>query len=136
MKLKNLMIVLVALFSTSQIFAVNTVKNLTTSPSSAGIEINQVMSHPLSKAEMTKIAKAEKLQVKAQKKAAFFAKLAKKIDFKDPVEKWLWFGIFGWGASILLYILAYAVPFLWILGALAGLFGTVCIVIWLIKKFG
>ncbi len=63
----------------------------------------------------------------------------KAIDLQDPVEKWLWFAIFGWGAAILLSIILAAAPWsFWTLGwiiPLAGLFGTISFIIWLIKKF-
>ena len=63
------------------------------------------------------------------------------IDFQDPVNKWMWFWIFGWGAGLLLSILGAATLFsgggiLWILSYLCWLFGTVSLVIWLVKKFG
>jgi hypothetical protein len=73
-----------------------------------------------------------KKEFKAEKRMAKFEKLFKKaIDLKDPVNKWMWFWIFGWGASIVLL----ALPGVWILSSLAGLFGTVSLVIWLVKKF-
>lgn len=52
------------------------------------------------------------------------------IDFKDPVEKWFWFWIFGWGLGLIVLFL----PVLWILSSLLFLFGTISLIIWLVKK--
>jgi hypothetical protein len=71
-----------------------------------------------------------------------FAKAGGGIDLQDPVEKWMWFWIFGWGAGLVLSILASAVTFgtgfsiFWGLASLLWLAGSVCLVIWLLKKFG
>ena len=51
------------------------------------------------------------------------------IDFSDPVEQWLWFGVFGLGIAIAFAILE--------LGFLSGLFALAaiaCLVIWIIKR--
>lgn len=56
-------------------------------------------------------------------------KYGNQIDFSDPVEQWLWFGVFGLGIAIALAILS--------LGFLSGLFALaaiVCLVIWIIKR--
>lgn len=76
-----------------------------------------------------------KKEFKVQKRMAKFEKLFKKagIDFSDPVDKWMWFWIFGWGAGLVLYLLLPNT--LWALSSLAWLFGTVSLVIWLVKKF-
>lgn len=92
------------------------------------------------------------LELRKQKKSAKIAKKVKKIqskisskgvDFKDPVNKWKWFWLFGWGAFIVLIILAGVVGTASFsgfevifnsLGLLSFLFGTASLVIWLIKK--
>ena len=72
-------------------------------------------------AEATEMDKATKKELKRQARlekriAKFEKKLAKKgmtmedVDFSDPVQKWLWFALFGWGAGVVLCILGY-VPF-------------------------
>lgn len=74
------------------------------------------------------------------------------VDFKDPVKKWLWYGLTGWVAAVALYIVSAVVGvgsvtagtgaglglagILGLIGGLVGLAGTVCFVIWLVKKFG
>lgn len=50
------------------------------------------------------------------------------VDFNDPVDKWLWFGVFGLGIAI---VLSFFTPF-----GLAGLIAflaIVCLVIWVVK---
>ncbi len=100
-----------------------------------------VSHHELSKKELRKQKRMEKRLKKMQKKG---------IDFSDPIDKWLWFAILGWGASLVLYIVARALlgatfytgagfglySILSLLAFLLGLFSAVSLVIWLIKKFG
>ena len=143
MKSKILAFVLMIAVITQSGYAVNTIKNLL--PGN-GVEqqINTVKSNTLSKAEAKSIQKAERKEFRTQKRIAmvqrFMAKkMAKKaIDFQDPVNKWLWFGIFGWGAGLLLWIIAGSVLSggIGLLASLCWLFGTVAFVIWLVKKFG
>jgi hypothetical protein len=131
-------------------FSINKIEN-TLPGHGIALPVNAVAAHPLTKAEAKSIQKAEKKQVRTQKRIALVQKylaknMAKKaVDFKDPVNKWLWFGVFGWGAGLVLWIIAAAVVtgggflgggFLGLLASLAWLFGTVAFVIWLVKKFG
>ncbi|MEP7268859.1 MAG: hypothetical protein ABI844_14625 [Saprospiraceae bacterium] len=146
MKLKFLSIILISVLAIQSSFAVNSVgKSLPTN----GIErqISMVESKTLSKAEARSIAKEERKQAKVQKRVAMVQKMMTKnmankaVDFHDPVNKWLWFAVFGWGASIVLWILAAALitggyGIIGLLASLAALFGTVAFVIWLVKKFG
>lgn len=86
---------------------------------------------------------AEKLAGKFQKRIQKFERLFGKssgdagIDFKDPVQKWLWFALLGWLAGALIYSFGYfvAAPF-WYLGYLCWLAGTACFVVWILKKTG
>ncbi len=142
--------ILAAIFSfallSQSTYAINTVKNLVPGNGTEQ-QINTLTSRTLTKSEAKAIAKAEKQQAKAQKRAAMMQKMMAKnyakngVDFKDPVNKWLWFAVFGWGAGIVLSLLASATVtggfgFFWLLATLAYLFGTVSFVLWLIKKFG
>jgi Flp pilus assembly protein TadB len=65
----------------------------------------------------------------------------------DPVDKWFWFWIIGWAGGLVLYIIAVAVgigtlfsggfgfaAILALLAYLAWLFGSVSLVVWLIKS--
>jgi hypothetical protein len=54
---------------------------------------------------------------------------ASQIDFDDPVDKWLWYGLFGLGIAVVLSIFT---PF-GLVGLVAFL-AIVCLVIWVIKR--
>lgn len=150
MKIRNLVVTVLAALFVHAGFAINTVNN-TVAGSGVALPIELATGHGMTRTEAKAIQKAEKKQVRTQKRIAMVQKylaknMAKKaIDFKDPVNKWLWFGVFGWGAGLVLWILAAAVTtgggflgggFLGLLASLAWLFGTVAFVIWLVKKFG
>ena len=86
--------------------------------------------------------KAFQMQKREAKATHLFAKRG--IDLQDPVNKWMWYWIFGWGAGIVLSILATATistgsvgsfGVLWLLASLCWLFGTVSLIVWLVKKF-
>jgi len=97
--------------------------------------------------EGKKIKKIEKQLGKLESKIK--KKLSKKalkedhadVDFEDDVDKWMWFWIFGWGLGIVLPVLASVLSLglvstlIGLVGALAATFGTVSLVIWLVKKF-
>lgn len=51
------------------------------------------------------------------------------IDFKDPVNKWMWFWIFGWGIGLIFLF----IPGIWIISWLFFLFGTISLIVWIIK---
>ena len=56
----------------------------------------------------------------------------------DPIDKYFWYAVIGWGAAIVFAIINSAINILGIFTLLASLFalaGTVALVIWLIKKF-
>lgn len=93
------------------------------------------------------LRKQNRMQKRMERLQRFMEKRG--VDFSDPVDKWMWFWIFGWGAGLLLTILAPilfvstgsltglgAAGIIWLLASLAYLFGTVSLVIWLVKKFG
>jgi Flp pilus assembly protein TadB len=87
---------------------------------------------------MSKIEKRmEKKIAKFQKRLAKKMADGQKVDFKTEPDKWMWFWLFGWGAGFLLYSFGWfvAAPF-WYLGYLCMLAGTVCLIIWLLKKSG
>lgn len=85
-------------------------------------------------ADAMKDTRMVKKLTKIQKR--FFGK-GQKVDFQDPVEKWKWFWIFGWAAGLVLYSIGWVgVSPLWYLGYLCWVAGTVCLIIWLLKKTG
>ncbi len=86
------------------------------------------------KKELKKQKKLNKFQKRLDKINAKRVKKGKKaieIDFSDPTEKWLWFGLVLLAAAIILGVL----PIVWALAGLVGLAGFVCLLIWAVKKF-
>lgn len=85
------------------------------------------------------VVSAEKHRLTTVKAARLmFGKKASGVDFNDPVDKWLWFWIFAWGIALVLQVLAWGISG-WGVGWLSYLFwvaGTVCAVVWILKKFG
>ncbi len=117
----SLLVIIALLFAAQPASAVVTVQN------------GETMTGVISKKELKKQERLEKVMTKVQKK---MDKMEKKgVDFSDPVNKWLWFAIFAWVAAIALYILGIFVPFVSWLGYLVGLAGSVFFIIWLLKVF-
>jgi ABC-type multidrug transport system fused ATPase/permease subunit len=114
-------------------------------PSYAMIETHNAQST----ATIEKQTKDLKKEFKAQKRMAKLEKLFNRagVDFKDPVNKWMWFWIFGWAAALVLAIIGVAIvagtvgtgfgigSIIALIGWLAGLFGTISLIIWIVKKF-
>ncbi len=86
--------------------------------------------------EKRKIKRNEKIKAFLLKANKVITKAAKAmdVDLDDPVMKWLWYGIFAFGAAVILWILGGLLfgPLVW-LGSLASLLSSVCLVIWLLK---
>lgn len=82
----------------------------------------------LSKKDAKKQARLEKRIAKIEKKSA-----AQDIDFRDNTEKWMWFWISGWVLAALLRLIGGLG--LTILAGALGLFGTISLIIWLVKVF-
>ncbi|MBR9920640.1 MAG: hypothetical protein GYB31_07350 [Bacteroidetes bacterium] len=102
----------------------------------------------LTKKQERKLAKMEKRMAKMEQRLAKDGKTMQDVDFNDPVKKWMWFWIFGWAAGIVIYIIGIAAitgsaftggfgiwAILSILGYLCWLFGSISLIIWLIKMF-
>ena len=116
------------------------------------ISLEDAASHnALTKEQFKQAKKLEKKQKRTERRMAKLQKFMKSKKgqkmlggLDDPVDKWFWFWIFGWGAAIVLAVL---VPLLFLSGglggaalltlliSLVGLFGTVSLIIWLVKKF-
>jgi len=153
MKLRyNLLFTLALLFGFN---ASQAVVGTTTPTDKDGFSVENVLENmfpadaDLTAKQLKKKAKMEKRLNKFQtRRDKINAKRIKKgkaeIDFSDPVKKWMWFWILGWGLAIILGIL---IPIIFLSGGfggafllsaligLLGLFGTVSLVIWLIKMF-
>ena len=101
----------------------------------------------LTSQELKVLKKEEKKQIRMERRMArvekfMSSKLGQKLlgGLDDPVDKWFWFWIIGWGAGIVLLIIAAAslgtgFGVLGVLSTLAWLFGSVSLIIWLVKKF-
>jgi len=100
----------------------------------------------LSKKELKKHNKINKKLAKLEKKIEKRKKKGKSIDFSDPVKKWMWFWILGWAVGLILIIVGVAVAagtlsagglgaggIIAMIGGLAMTFGTVSLIVWLIK---
>ena len=74
--------------------------------------------------------KAEKRMNRLTKRLERFAeKRGMDIDFDDPTDRWLWFGIFGLAIAIVFAILGIGV-----LSGLCAFAALVCLVIWIVKR--
>jgi hypothetical protein len=142
MKMKTVLLMLVGLFC----FATTQPVMAITSSTATTTEMIANQSKELKK-EFTTQKKLNKIE-------RFFAK--KGIDLQDPIKKWLWYWVLGWGAALVLFIIATVVAaaavstsattvstggfgaagVLWLLGSLASLFGTISLIVWFIKKNG
>ena len=129
------------LFITTNAFSVHRVNpNPTNEDTNTEIEINDKKSAKEANKLKAKEAKLTKKMAKVEKKMA-----EKGIDLDDPVNKWMWFWILGWGAGLVLLIIGGIVGFgggfglaavFGLLSGLAWLFGTVSLIVWIVNKFG
>jgi hypothetical protein len=90
----------------------------------------------ISSSEQLYESKALKKAGKVAKKLGF-AKGKDKVDFKSDPDRWMWFWIFGWGAGLVLWIIGWSI--LWpisYLGSLCWAAGSICAIIFLLKKTG
>ena len=98
--------------------------------------------------EMKFLQKEEKKQAKMERRIArvekfMNSKMGQRLlgGLDDPVDKWFWYWIIGWGAAIVFSILAAAIltttsfGIFGVLSLLFGLFGTISLVVWLVQKF-
>lgn len=84
--------------------------------------------------ERTSAQPDRRLEKRLEKKATrLLKKLSRRaaIDLNDPVEKWMWFWLLAWGGGLVLSVLGLG----W-LGWLLFVGGTVCLVIWLVRRSG
>ena len=104
-----------------------------------------------------KLLKAEKKQYRMEKRAAWVMKVLERKMAKskkdiggidDPVDKWFWYWLLGWGGALVISILFWTLAgtgagfysgtwlIFGLLSTLLWIGGTVCLIIWLINKFG
>ena len=103
-----------------------------------------------------KLLKAEKKEYRMEKKTAWVMKILERKMAKskkdiggldDPVDKWFWYWLFGWGGALVLSILFWSLAgsgagfysgtwlIFGLLSTLRWIGGTVALIIWLINKF-
>jgi len=79
------------------------------------------------------IKKLDKFEKKLEKRKAKLESKGKNagIDLEDPVEKWMWFWIFGWGAALAISFFDIFINFglLTFLGAALWVFGLVALIL-------
>ncbi len=139
-KLCTLLTLVLCLVFTQSALAVN-------APVNADVK-TEVVDKEMSKKESRELKKQERKAERLQKRIAKFEKKMEKrrARGKDDASKWMKFWLLGWGAAIVLPIIAVAVigtsgggfglaGVLLLVGALAGTFGTISLIIWLVKKF-
>jgi hypothetical protein len=90
----------------------------------------------ISSSEQLYESKALKRAGKVAKKLGF-AKGKDKVDFQSDPDRWLWFWLFGWGLALIISILSvFTFGPLWYLSSLLWAAGSVCAIIFLLKKTG
>jgi hypothetical protein len=96
-------------------------------------EISTNSTPVLAKKEHRKIVRLEKRLAKMQRKL----EKASGVDFKDSVNKFMWFWILGWSLGLTLSILGAFVfgPLGWLAYA-CWTAGSVCLIIWILKTLG
>ncbi len=115
---------------------------ITTPTNSADVK-TEVVEKEMTKKEVRQLKKQER---KAERLKKRIAKFEKKMERRgsDDSKKWMWFWILGWGAALVLPIIALAIGtsggfgiagVLLLLAGLAGTFGTISLIVWLVKKF-
>lgn len=55
-------------------------------------------------------------------------KAGTQVDFNDPVDRWLWFGVFGLGIAIFFSFIQVG------LGGIVAFLAIICLVIWIVKR--
>lgn len=148
MKLKSLLFLLALAFMMPSISiaapAINTEDRTTGLVTMDELAVEKV----LTAQEMKFLQKEEKKQAKLERRIArvekfMNSKMGQRLlgGLDDPVDKWFWYWIIGWGAAIVFSILAAAIltttsfGIFGVLSLLFGLFGTISLVVWLVQKF-
>jgi hypothetical protein len=134
MHLKSILLILCTVFVVQGAFAVNsapTVKGKGEPVSITDVKVDK------------QVLKMEKKAIKHQKKLQRRAKVFNMIasspiaakalgGLNDPVDKFFWYWVIGWGASIVLG----AIPGGWLVAWIPFLAGAAFGILWIIKKYG
>ena len=148
MKLKSLLFLVSLALLLPSLSRATTPVNTEDNPAGLITMEEMVVDKVLTAQELKTLAKEEKKQVRMERRIErvekfMQSKMGQKLlgGLDDPVDKWFWFWIIGWGAGIVLTIIASAAlasgtfGVLWLLAYLAWLAGSVSLIIWLVKKF-
>lgn len=148
MKFQALLLPVALVFLSPVMYAASPVLN--TEDNVAGIvTMNEMIPDKAPSAQELKVLRKEekkmvRMERRMQRVEKFMnSKLGQKLlgGLNDPVDKWFWFWIIGWGAGIVLSILAAATVTgggfgaLWLLASLAWLAGSIALIVWLVQKF-
>lgn len=106
----------------------------------------EVVEKEMTKKESRELKKKTRKMERLQKRIAKFEKKMAKRQARgsDDTKKWMKFWLLGWGLGIVLPIIGVVIGtgggfgiagVLILLGSLAWLFGTISLIIWLVKKF-
>lgn len=165
MKMKSLLLVFVLGLLTTAMYAdTKTNVNSEDHPDGAIAMEDAYSSKALTKKELRlqkkndkKLLKAEKKQYRMEKRSAWVMKILERKMAKskkdiggidDPVDKWFWYWLLGWGGALVISILFWSLAgsgagfysgtwlIFGLLSTLLWIGGTVALIIWLINKFG
>lgn len=145
MKLKGILLsfslVLIS-FSLSAVNKSNSAAVMADGKNAQLVEVATTNSQAMTMSAIKEIKKEQRMEQRIERIQKKLEKYG--VDFSDPVNKWMWYWIFAWGAAIVVSILAWGIlsstvsgfGILGLLSSLLWLAGTVSLVIWLVKKFG
>jgi hypothetical protein len=124
----GIILALTLIFSYSTVGATNAV-----SAAESRMELVKKIQDQNGDAVLDKVANTKMMKI-AKKASKLFGKrfADEKVDFQTEPDRWMWFWIFGWVIGFVLFF----VPFIFYLGWLFWTAGTVCLVIWILKKTG
>ena len=148
MKQVQLLSLLVMLLFCQTSFAVKSGKVVTPTNETTETTVSEATINDMLVVKETDSPKVAKKKAKMQKRLEKLNKKMEKWEAKgqkgDDEQKWMRFWLIGWGLGLILTILAPIVgvggglgagAILLTLGGIAWLFGTISLIIWIIKKF-
>lgn len=148
MKLKTLLLLMAfAAFTPAVSFAAPTI-NTEDQPAGLISMHEMVADKALTTKELKVLKQEERKQLRMERRMARLekfmnSKMGQKLlgGLSDPVDKFFWYWVIGWGVGIVFSILAAATllsggfSILWLIAYLAYLAGSVSLIVWLVKKF-
>lgn len=148
MKLKTLLFLVTLALLVPSLSIASPAINTEDNPAGLVTMHEMVADKVLTAQELKTLKKEEKKQMRMERRMErvekfMQTKMGQKLlgGLSDPVDKFFWFWIIGWGAGIVLTVIASAAllsggfSILWLLAYLAWLAGSISLIIWLVKKF-